>query len=202
MTETPIDKLENAITPLLDVDQVLSFLALENVFINSDGYWIRASDYEIYQDAKGRFHLIPYDSNETFNVPEGGGRMGGGESIKGVELDPFAGSNDAGKPLLNRLLKVPALRERYLARVRDMATTWLDWNKLGPVASQYQSLIADEVKADTRKLSSHDDFKKGLSQDIEQEGFRGRESMLSIKNFAQQRRAHLLNHPEIRQSGK
>lgn len=198
LKETPIDKLESAMMPLLDIDQAISFLALENVFINSDGYWVRASDFELYQDAKGRFHIIPYDGNETFNVPEGGGRMGGGEPINGVELDPFAGSSDAGKPLLNRLLKVPALRQRYLARVREMATTWLDWKKLGPIAIQFQSLIADEVKADTRKLSSSDAFEKGLNEDTEQEGFRGRESMMSIKNFAGQRRAYLLNHPDIR----
>ena len=154
---------------MIDVEQVISFLALENVFINSDGYWVRASDYELYQDAKGRFHVIPYDGNETFNSPEGGGRMGGGESIKGVELDPFAGSDDANKPLLNRLLKVPALRQRYLARVREMATTWLDWKKLGPIAAQFQSLIADEVKVDSRKLSSNEAFEKGLTENTEQE---------------------------------
>ena len=29
----------------------------------------------LYLDARGRFHVIPYDGNETFNVPEGGGRL-------------------------------------------------------------------------------------------------------------------------------
>ena len=32
--------------------------------VNSDGYWTRASDYSIYQDEKGRFHVIPHDMNE------------------------------------------------------------------------------------------------------------------------------------------
>lgn len=199
--ETPVDQLEAALSPRLDIDQVISFLALENVFINSDGYWTRASDYELYLDARGRFHVIPYDGNETFNVPEGGGRMGGGEAVRGVELDPFAGGKDANKPLLSRLLQVPSLRQRYLARVREIATQWLDWKRLGPVATQYHSLIAAEVKADTRKLSSDEAFEKSLMQDSEQEGFRGRETALSLKNFADQRRAYLLNHPEIQKLG-
>lgn len=197
LNETPVDQLESALAPLLDLDRVLSFLALENVFINSDGYWVRASDYELYLDGKGRFHIIPYDSNETFNAPEGGGRMGG-DSIKGVELDPLAGSKDANKPLLHRLLQVPSLRQRYLARVRDMATQWLDWKNLGPIATRYHAQIAAEVRADTRKLSSTEAFENGLTKDTEQEGFRGRESMLSLQNFAAQRRAYLLNHPEIK----
>ena len=196
------EQLEKELTPLLDIDQVLWFLAIENVFINSDGYWIRASDYEIYQDSKGRFHVVPYDANETFNYPERGGRAGGGEEVRGVELDPLAGSSDSSKPLLSRLLAVPWLKARYLANVRTLAEEWLDWKKLGPVATQFQSLIADEVKADTRKLSSFDAFKNGISEDVEQEGFRGPERMLSLKNFAEQRRAYLLNHPDIKKAGK
>jgi len=64
----------------------------------------------------------------------GPGRMGGGSSIKGVELDPLAGSTDDNKPLLRRLLAVPSLKARYLANVRTLAETWLDWEKLGPLA--------------------------------------------------------------------
>jgi len=103
---------------------------------------------------------------------------------------------------LGRLLKVPSVRQRHIARVREMATTWLDWKRLGPLTGQFQSLIADEVKADTRKLSSNDAFLKGLNEDTGQEGFRGRESMMSIKSFAEQRRAHLLHHPDLRKPGE
>jgi len=202
LDKTPLEKLEAELAPLLDIDQTLWFLAIENVFINSDGYWIRASDYEIYQDSKGKFHVIPYDANETFNYPERGGRMGGGQEVRGVELDPLAGSTDAGKPLLHRLLAVPGLKARYLAHIRALAEEWLDWKKLGPIAARYQGLVAEEVKADTRKLSSFEAFRKGLSEDVEQEGFRGPERALSLKNFAEQRRAFLLNHPDIKQSGK
>ncbi|MBE0544279.1 MAG: CotH kinase family protein, partial [Verrucomicrobia bacterium] len=71
LNQTPLDRLEKALEPLLDVDGVLKFLALENVLVNNDGYWVRASDYSLYQDTKGRFHLFPHDANETFSA--GGG---------------------------------------------------------------------------------------------------------------------------------
>lgn len=198
LTETPPEQLEAALAPQLDIDQALSFLALENIFINSDGYWTRASDYELYLDAKGRFHIIPYDGNETFNFPERGGRMGGGEAVTGVELEPFAGSSDSAKPLLNRLLKVPALRTRYLERVRDIATKWLDWQKLGPLAQGLHETIAAEVKIDTRKLSSTEAFERSIGNGGGTAAVGGRDSTMTLKQFIEERRRFLLNHPEIK----
>src|SRR5262245_36095182 len=83
LTETPPDKLEEALSPLLDIDGALKFIALDNALINNDGYWIRTSDYSIYQDVKGRFHIIPADVNETFVRPGGPGFGGGGRGGRG-----------------------------------------------------------------------------------------------------------------------
>ena len=198
LNQTPADQLEKALDPLLDLEGTLKFLALENVLINSDGYWIRASDYNLYQDEKGRFHLIPHDANETFRAPQGPG-FGGQQRVKGVEVDPLAGADDENKPLLNKLLAVPALKERYLAHVREMSKRWLDWQKLAPIAQQHQSLIAEHVKTDTRKLYPLDAFTKGLTEDSEEQGSRGPRRSISLKSFVEQRREFLLNHPEVKQ---
>ncbi len=352
LNQTPTNQLEQALAPLLDIEGALKFLALDNALINNDGYWIRTSDYDIYLDGKGRFHILPQDANETFSKPSGPGfgggfgpamiiaqrmfadadansdhkitrdeymkladtwfskldpaksgkvtqdqfashvgelspgpqgfsgpprgdfsgpgstnRVGGGMMatplftafdankdgsltsgelkqtfntwfakwdtnklgtlneeqlraglgevlpapnfggrggpnrrgpgpqlrVNGVELDPLAMAADAEKPLISKLLAVPALRQRYLGYVRDIAEKWLDWNRLGPVAQQYHALIADEVKADTRKLDSFEDFEKSLTQDIPgRGGGPGGGGTIGLKNFADQRRAHLL----------
>ena len=76
LNKTPADKLEAALEPILDVDGLLWFLALDVALINSDGYWTRASDYSLYRDEKGKFHIIPHDMNEAFR-PGGGPGMGG-----------------------------------------------------------------------------------------------------------------------------
>ena len=180
LNETPADKLEAALAPMLDIDGALKFLALEMALVNSDGYWTRASDYSIYQDEKGQFHVIPHDMNEAMmprraadedvrwpppdgpggpwpvpcgwsaagRVPAVGGPGGGrgGPGGGGPELDPLIGLNDPSKPLRSKLLAVPALKAKYLAYVRDIAEHWLDWNKLGPLAAKYQSVIAEDVK--------------------------------------------------------
>lgn len=393
LNETPADQLEARLSPLLDIDGALKFLALDITLINNDGYWIRASDYNIYRDEQGKFHVFPHDANETFAMPggpgfggggpggrggpggfgpgmmvagqlltqgdkdadkklskteltsladvwfdkldpdksgkltqeqfvqhfgevlppptgfgppgggpgapagpggpggpgggrggfgpatfvgpgfftatdtdkdssvtrdefkgtfakwaetwdvaktgsvneeqirmglntalpqpnfggpggpgggpggpggRGGGRGmgGGGAPVDGVKLDPLHLANDANKALASKLLAVPALRQRYLGYVRDIAENWLDWAKLGPIAESYHKLIADDVKRDTRKLESTEDFEKSLTEDIQGGGGPGPAVKISLKNFADQRRAYLLNHPEIKKLAK
>jgi len=237
LNETPPEKLEAALSPMLDLDGVLRFLAVEVALVNSDGYWARASDYSIYQDEKGKFHVIPHDQNEGL-ADEGGGRGGprgfgpggpppgmgpGGPPPGGppgpppgagqdgprrggppdvmvfapggpgdgrgrgmfgranAELDPLIGLDDATKPLRSKLLAVPALRQRYVGYVREIAQKWLDWNTLGPRVAKYQALIAEDVKTDTRKLYSADAFKAETDGDAR-----------SLRAFVDKRRAFLL----------
>ena len=375
LNETPTDKLEAALSGLLDVDGVLRFLAVENALVNNDGFWTRASDYYLYRDEKGCFHLIPQDANETFSdtggpggpggfggpggpggfgpgmfiapqwvtqadqnddqkltkeeftaladtwfdtldpdktdqlsqqqftaklaevlpppqgfgppgaagpgsdqrsgrgrggfgpamligprlftavdadqsgsltraelkgtfakwfgewdadkrgvlqeeqvrsglnavLPQpsfggpGGGRgrggrgFGGGPGMGGVKLEPLVAANDSSKPLISKLLAVPSFRARYLGYVRDVAEKWLDWSRLGPLAQQYHSLIAEEVKKDTRKLDSTEAFLKGLTEDVQGAGGGfGRGGKISLKRFAEERRAYLLAHPDVK----
>lgn len=149
LNQTPPDRLEAALEPMLDIDGALKFLALDVVLANSDGYWTRASDYNLYLDKDGRFHVIPHDINEALNGH--------------VDLDPLVAVDDPTKPLRSKLLAVPALRERYLSYVREIAATWLDWNKVGPIVEQYRALAGDEIRADTRKLYSIEAFEGGAA---------------------------------------
>ncbi len=76
LNQTPVDRLPAALEPILDVDSLLWFLALDVALINNDGYWVRASDYALYLDEKGKFHVVPHDMNEAFR-PAGGPGFGG-----------------------------------------------------------------------------------------------------------------------------
>lgn len=77
LTETDPADLPSKIEPILDIDGVLRFLALDVALINEDGYWTRGSDYSICQDEQGKFHVIPHDMNESFMPLMGGPGMGG-----------------------------------------------------------------------------------------------------------------------------
>lgn len=291
LNQTPLNELEAALEPMLDIEGALWFLALEDALVNADGYWTRASDYSLFLDEKGKFHVIPHDANETFsagggpggpggrggregrggrgggfeggaggfeggrggfeggrggfeggrggfgggfdggrggpqdfaqNGPGGefgppggpggieGGRRGrggpggfGGPGGGGPNLDPLVGLDDTSKPLRSRLLQVPSLKARYLSHVRTIATDWLDWNRLGPVVTSYAKLIDSEVKADTRKLSTYEEFQQATSaraaEPAGEQAGPGRRGG-SLKSFADQRRNYLLNTTSVRQA--
>lgn len=234
LNETPAERLEKELAPLLNIDGALRFLALENALINNDGYWARTSDYSLYRDASGKFHVFPHDANETFvraggpgfrgrggpgrpgpagadgagprepgadgapERPRGRGPGGGMGPGGGVKLDPLVAANDPNKPLISKLLAVPSLREKYLGYVREIAEKWLDWRKLGPIAERYQQVISAEVNADTRKLDSFEAFTLGMTEEVRGSGFGpGGGAKIGLKNFADERRAFLLEHPAL-----
>lgn len=102
--DTPLGRLEETMRPVLDVDGALWFLAVDNALVNSDGYWTRASDYTLFEDAKGVFHVIPHDMNECFIAGgppfgfPGGGRGGPPGGPPGGPGGPPGGGPPGGFP--------------------------------------------------------------------------------------------------------
>jgi len=236
LDKTPPEKLEEKLSPILAIDEVLWFLAYDIALVNEDGYWTRASDYNLYLDSLGKFHVIPHDMNETFHAagpgrpggrgfggrgpqgfegppPEGdlpprspedrpfppdgmrpeGGRFGGpprgGMMRPSVTVNPLVAINNPRMPLHSKLLAVPKFRQQYLANIREIAEQQLDWNSLGPLVAEYRELIGDEVKADTRKLTSYEAFVQATA-DHPSDSANTR--TLPLRTFADQRREFLL----------
>jgi hypothetical protein len=183
--ETPADQLEAALAPVMDVDAVLRFLALDVALVNNDGYWRDGSDFNLYLTEPGRFLLTPHDANEGFRT---GGRGGGAE-----QPEPLTTLDDPNKALRHKLLAAPGLRTRYLHYVGDIADKWLDWKRLGPLVERYQTLIADDVARDTRKLDSTEAFTTGVYGAADGTP----PPATTIKGFADGRRAALLAHPDV-----
>jgi spore coat protein CotH len=102
LSETPLAELEKALSPIMDIDEVLWFLALDNALLNSDGYWIRASDYSLYRDKDGKFHVIPADMNEAFRAAGGPGLR-----IRRPRQDRENAANPVGGPS-SQPLELPA----------------------------------------------------------------------------------------------
>ena len=88
LNQTPPAQLQAALAPLLDIEGALRFLAVEKALINNDGYWTRASDYSLFTDAQGRFHVAPHDANETLRPRE---QMGWGR------FAPDHGERESGR---------------------------------------------------------------------------------------------------------
>jgi hypothetical protein len=128
--------------------------------------------------------VLPHDFNEGFGA-EAGGRGFGGMGAT-AELDPLAGLDDIRKPLRSKLLAVPALRERYLAYVHDIAEKWLDWRVVGPLVHQWQALIEPDVTVDTRKIYATEAFYADV-------GYGEHDAGNTLRGFIDRRRAYLLS---------
>ncbi len=148
---------------------------------NSDGYWARASDYNLYLDERGRFHVIPHDVNEGLTdgsssrggpppgmrrgmPPAGGPAMfGRGPAPVDVREDPVVGI-EIPASVAFEAARDSSTSARYLSYVREIAERWLDWQTLEPVARSRRALIADAVRADTRKLYTFQAFEVGCQR--------------------------------------
>lgn len=174
LQETAPERLEAALAPRLDVDGFLRFLALDNVMVGADAFHMRVSDYSLYRHPDGRFHFVFHDTNETFDASGRGG----------PQLSPLVAASDSGKPIISKILAVPALRARYLAFVGEIAEKSLDWKVLGPVVQSYRTLIEADVTRDTRKLFTTDEFLRTTADDASEGTLRG---------FIERRRGFLLS---------
>ena len=195
LNETPPESLKAALEPIFDIDGALKFLALDIALMNGDGYWLYGGDYSILVDENNILRVLPYDLNETFSAGGGGrggrGGRGGGGGGGGATAEPFANIDDTNKAMRNKLLVVPEFRTKYLGYLKDIAENWMAWEKIGPTIDEIHALIDPEVKADTRKLYSTEQFTNGIYGT----------GVGSIKGFLEQRRQYLLNHAEIKNLG-
>ena len=189
LDETPIDQLDKKLHDRLDVDGALWSLALECVF-QDEGYFTRGSDYNLYLDPDGRFHVLQHDGNEVMSIPGGPGMPSG---LKGPKLEPFYNADNEDRPLMFKMFQVPHLKARYRHHLKTITEEWISWDKIGPIVNQYADLIRGEIKKDVRKHSSYEAFEKGLLETSSD----GRRSKLGLKPFSNDRRDFLLNHPDV-----
>lgn len=171
LNNTPLDQLEEAVKPVLDLDRTLWFLATEIAFSDDDSYVYKGKmDYYLYWDPEtGRITPLEFDGNSVMKT-------------NAVNWGPFYNANKVNYPLLNRLLAVPSIRQRYLAHFRTLLADELNPTEVNALIDQYDALINAEVQADPKKLYTYTQY--------------GSEKQV-LKNFVQNHRNTLMNNPEM-----
>ncbi len=175
LNNTPLDSLEARIKPVLDLDRTLWFLATEIAFSDDDSYVYKGKmDYYLYWDPEtGRITPLEYDGNSVM-------------LNNAVNWGPFYNANKVNYPLLNRLLAVPSIRQRYLAHFRTLLVETLNPTLINPLIDQYDALINAGVQADTKKLYSYTQFTNEKT---------------NLRNFVLNHRNNLLNNTEMMATG-
>ena len=182
LDQTPVEDREAALSPVLDVDRTLWFLALEWVFQDGDGYVKQGYDYRLVQLPDGRFLPILYDNNEILPSPVVNRAVMPRRGQQGFGRDPLEQMGNDLRPLISSLLAVPQWRARYLAHVKTIATRCLDWEKIGAVCQEFHDLIDPEVRRDRRRLATLSAFQGSIEE---------------LKILCSMRRRAVLSHPSL-----
>jgi spore coat protein H len=126
------------ISDVLDVDQFLTFLAMEILTVHWDGYGMNRNNYRVFHDL---------DSNKMVFLPHGLDQMfGQWRSRPESPITPMM------KGVVARaVMSEPALRKRYLDRMGQMLTNVLDYaaitNRAGALTRRVQPHLLKNVGA-------------------------------------------------------
>ena len=121
----------------MDIDAALWFVASENIFTDDDGYVNKGGmDYYVYHDVfTGRIIPIEYDGNTALS----------GSLAR--SWAPLHKINDTQFPLMNKLLAIPELRQRYLAHYRTIMEESLKPEVGHAFVDRYADLIDTYIAA-------------------------------------------------------
>ena len=152
LNNTPINNLEETVKSYLDIDRTLWFLAHEIMYSDDDSYIYKGKmDYYVYYEPEtGRLTPLEFDGNSTMNN-------------KNVNWDIFKNEDNVNYPLLNRLLSIPSIRQRYLAHVRTILDEEMNLDEVFTLIDTYVALIDASVNADPKKIITYSEFKNGIT---------------------------------------
>jgi hypothetical protein len=169
LDNTPLSDIETVLPTFFDLDRVLWHLASEIAWADDDSYVFKGKmDYYVYQDAEtGRFTPLECDGNSALSATNWG---------------PFYNETKVNYPLLNRLLAVPALRQRYLAHLRTIMAEEMNTTTTNQILDDYYAQIDSLVQSDPKKLYTYSAF---LAQ------------KQTLKSFVTARRNFLNNQTEV-----
>ncbi|WFR62731.1 CotH kinase family protein [Paenibacillus amylolyticus] len=157
------------IESVLDVDSALQYIAGNMVLGNYDSYnGDKGHNYMLYSDADGKFTVVPWDFNMSFNGYSGGGGRGTttgstttNTNATNVSVDePVLGISMENVPMINNLLAVPEYKEKYMSYVNEL-TDYMEGiqDRITDLADE----IRPYVEADPTKFYTIEQFESNIA---------------------------------------
>lgn len=118
--------LYNALDQYIDMDEFITFAAVEALVGHYDSYTGGQSNFYVYHNpVDGKFHFIPWGTDQTFKD-----RLGSG----------YPESVFLGNHLMDNLWTLIDFRQRYDTRMQELLTDVWDETELKSLADQYATL--------------------------------------------------------------
>ncbi|MGQ0628960.1 MAG: CotH kinase family protein [Phycisphaerales bacterium] len=151
LTNGVVANWQTSIDPLFAVDPSIWSVVFENILTDDDSYVNKGADFMTYRNpTDGRTYLLQTDANETFTQTTWAFNRNFTQTTK---------------PVLNRVLSVAELRQRYLAHYRTTLAD-LNWAYFGPRAAALRTLIEPHVQADPKKLYTFANFQNNFTASV------------------------------------
>lgn len=171
LNSTPLDQLKDSLSAYMDIDATLWFLAQEILFSDDDSYVYKGGmDYYLYLDREsGKMLPLEFDGNSAMN-------------FRNVEWSPLMNTDSINYPLLNRLLAIPELRQRYIAHAKTIIDQAFDVEYANAIVDQYAELINPILLTDPKIDYTFQMHNRGVND---------------LKRYIETRRNFILEYPEF-----
>jgi hypothetical protein len=160
-TPPPRNTIEN-IEEVVDVDEVLKYIATSTVILHLDNYIGIGHNNYLYE-VNGKFSIIPWDLNMAFGTFNLGIRKKG--LINYYIDEPTAGPM-IRFPLVYQLLKQPTYMEKYRGYVQEVIDGPFDLDRVLARIDQLVELVRPFAEADKEMFYSYEDWERCLTEDL------------------------------------
>jgi spore coat protein CotH len=145
----------------VDVDAVLKYFAAHTAVVNMDSYTSSMGhNYYLYEKG-GQLSMLPWDYNLAF----GGFQGGAASDVVNLAIDtPLSGVSLEDRPLLGKLLEVPAYKEKYHAYLQQIVDGYFADGKFEQKVSELDQLISDSVKNDPSAFATFDEYQAAVAE--------------------------------------
>ncbi len=171
LNNIPIDELYDSIGSYINLDATLWYLATEILFSDDDSYIYKGEmDYCLYYDEETKLmYPLEFDGNSAMNT-------------KNQSWDLFYNEDNENFPLLNRLLQVPEIRQRYIAHVKTILDDSFDETVTDEIIDNIAALIEDQVTLDPKNDNTYYEYTTAVS---------------NLKSFVANRKSFILSNTEM-----
>jgi spore coat protein CotH len=136
------------VSEYIDLDQLVTYLAIENFLAENDGFvgWAGMANFYLYRQADSNTHrVLPWDRDNTFSD---------------IELPIFSRTED--NALVRRALAFTDLRAKYLDTLEQCAHAASENGWLDQEIRRISALITDAVYEDTAKALSNEAYDQSV----------------------------------------
>jgi hypothetical protein len=169
----PDETFPAAIEKVLDVDEVLRYLAVSSLLGYLDGYLNHSTNTYLYE-VDGKFTMIPWDMVETFGTygckKEVNGNWVNCTSREGM-LNFYIDEPVCGLlsefPLVKRLLSYQPYLDTYHGYYQALLNGHFSVEQMGSRIDELKTLIQPSVENEQYKLFLPGDFERSFTEDVD-----------------------------------